>query len=185
VEQYAEEHPCVCSSSEAEEIDPNSQDNNNKPAEYQFPRGIWASEKGRFRFSDEELLDPIRGNHLTAQLAYEEFIGDGSERIWGPLVEDCSPEYLVDLYGADVLNVGTAVLMIQDAEVETWTGSWCDDRPETVAEIRVMLRRLEGDPGELQIEMRLKYSEDKDWQPPTLLKPAPDNLITVMGFQSC
>jgi hypothetical protein len=138
---------------------------------------VWVSEKGWCRLLDKELLEPIRGNSFTAQLAFEELTKDGSERMWGPLIEEVTSwdqeaqELLRRRYGADVLYVGSAELMVQDAEEETWHGPSCGVMPETVGEVKVTLRRLEGDPGEQQLELRIKASGESDWLQPTFLKP--------------
>jgi hypothetical protein len=106
---------------------------------------VWVSEKGWCRLLDKELLEPIRGNSLTAQLAFEELTKDGSERMWGPLIEEVTSwdreaqELLRRRYGADVLYVGSAELMVQDAEEAIWYGPSCGDMPETVG------RRGQGD----------------------------------------
>jgi len=114
-------------------------------------RGFWASKGGEFRIFDDS---------ITAQLSYEELIGDGSERLLGRL-EDIGK-------AADGCQRWKAELLILEADEAPWYGPSSGPKPDVVGDIMVTLRLTED--GTPEVETRIKTEEDDDWQKPTLCR---------------
>jgi len=115
-------------------------------------RGFWAAEGGECHIFDDK---------ITAQLTYEELIGDGSERLHGRLE---AVEGTPDLW--------KATLMILEKGQGPWYGPSCGEKPEEVGEIKVTLKKKPAEEGGAwQLQTQIKTEDDDDWQAPVLFMP--------------
>eukprot|EP00446_Apocalathium_sp_SHHI-4_P077632 CAMPEP_0177571646 /NCGR_PEP_ID=MMETSP0369-20130122/77554_1 /TAXON_ID=447022 ORGANISM="Scrippsiella hangoei-like, Strain SHHI-4" /NCGR_SAMPLE_ID=MMETSP0369 /ASSEMBLY_ACC=CAM_ASM_000364 /LENGTH=229 /DNA_ID=CAMNT_0019059603 /DNA_START=50 /DNA_END=737 /DNA_ORIENTATION=+ len=116
-------------------------------------RGFWASGAGQIHIFDDK---------MTAQLSYEELLGDGDERLHGRLLPGSGPD------------TWRAELSILSVDEEPWYGPSFGEKPESVGEITATLR-VDSD-GTRHLETRIKAEGDKDWGSLVLFKPCEEEV---------
>eukprot|EP00927_Polykrikos_kofoidii_P029210 TRINITY_DN25295_c0_g1_i1.p1 TRINITY_DN25295_c0_g1~~TRINITY_DN25295_c0_g1_i1.p1 ORF type:complete len:144 (-),score=23.82 TRINITY_DN25295_c0_g1_i1:442-873(-) len=126
--------------------------------------GFWASELGECHISSDK---------VTSKLAYEELIGDGSERLHGWL-EEVSDEASEENGACIPVYRWQASLMQLSRGESPWYGPSCGEQPEVIGDVQVIFRP--GGDGSLPLlQTRIKAQPEESWTEPVAFERVIDD----------